>query len=89
MLSMYTDPNRVDAIVARQSERAFAQAYSCAVEPTATKSLELKRWVRRIALQQLDVLVCEDAHLKRQRLVAAPELGGGRVIHRCRRGLLS
>ena len=86
VFSMRTKPKPMTAIASRYAEYPVVQANSSAVEPTATEELELERRVGWIGLEQFEILVCKSADFRRQRFMAAPEPGRGRVIHNARRG---
>jgi len=59
---MRTDPEPMDAITAWQPESPIVESYSSAVHLAAAKQLELDRRVRRVCLEQLEVLVSERAY---------------------------
>ena len=84
VLTVGADPEPVDAILARQAESTIMNADSGTVELTAAEKLELQGRVRRVAFQQLEVLVGECPNLRRKRVEATPEPRRRRAVHRAR-----
>jgi len=73
VVTVGSDPEPVDTIRTRQTKSTIVDADPDAVELAAAEEFELQGWVRRVASQQLEVLVGECPNLGRKRVEATPE----------------
>ena len=61
---MCPDPEPMHPTVARKAEGAVVEPDPGAIEFPTAKKLELQRWMPRICLEQLEVLVCQSANVR-------------------------
>ena len=65
------DPESQDPFRRLVFKGTISIAYACG--PDLSDALEVKRWMRRVGLQQLEVLVGSLSNLGRERVVQRPE----------------
>ena len=75
VVGVATDPEPHETVRRLDGEGAVVSSDSSG--PEASCLLELKRWIPRILLEAIVCLISKTLHLRRQRPVGGPEIGGG------------
>jgi len=73
VLSMRADPEPMHAALDSSAQCAMVKANTNAVKATACYRLKVKRRMRGIGLEQLEVLACERLNFRRQGVKALPK----------------